>query len=396
MKLFDFFSKPSAPLVSEVTKEFTKQTFSTPFGKIGKGDITKPYISNYYKGSNGYIMFGSDNLFPQIIDQMAYTSPLNGSIIMFKKNSICGGGFEIINGDESGKGKVEQHTFLIKNKIKKLWKEITLDMVMHNRAHILVKKNNHKITSIKRVHPAKVRLNEDASKVFISPDWSTQIGIKSYNEFSISSNDEWSVINFLNFDDSPGQDYYPLPIYTSCFNMAFLDGEMSLLHKQNIQNSIFPSVIIRRPKAFASEDEFTNFKNDIRTIQGGDGAGTIMVLAANGKEQLPEIESFPTTNNDKLFLQTADRIDSNISSAHSVDSLLLGIRVSGKLGSGTDIKEAYKIYEKNFVMPMRETVEDMMNELLLYCDIKGEFSINNFQIVSDEIVEVEDKFNKNK
>lgn len=394
MKLFGFQLGSSKPEITSpapaATSEYSKQSFSTPFGKIGKGDITKPYISSNYKGAKGYVYFGLDNLYPQIIDQMAYTSPLNGSIIMFKKNSVVGGGFEILNGDESGKAKVELHSFLIKNKIKKLWKEVTLDMIMHNRSHILVQKVKGEIKSIKRLAPGKVRLNEDASRVFVCSDWSTNISIKDYPSFSLSNNDEWSVINFLNFDDSPGQDYYPLPIYTSCFNFAFLDGESSLLHKQNIQNSIFPSVIIRRPKAFASEDEFTQFKNDIKTIQGGDGAGTIMVLAANGKEQMPEIESFPTTNNDKLFLQTADRIDSSISVAHSVDSLLLGIRVSGKLGSGTDIKEAYKIYEKNFVMPMREQIEDIMNELMLYSGIKGEFHIKNFQIAGDEIKEVKD------
>jgi CRISPR/Cas system endoribonuclease Cas6 (RAMP superfamily) len=67
----------------------------------------------------------------------------------------------------------------------------------------------------------------------------------------------------------------------------------------------------------------------------------------------------------------------------------MGIRVSGKLGSGSDIKQAYVIFEKNTILPMRQIIEDIVNEILAIAKVKAELVINNYQIVNETIVEVD-------
>jgi hypothetical protein len=69
----------------------------------------------------------------------------------------------------------------------------------------------------------------------------------------------------------------------------------------------------------------------------------------------------------------------------------MGIRVSGKLGSGSDIKQAYVIFEKNTIIPMRQVVEDIVNEILAIAKVKAELVINNYQIVNEAIVEIDEK-----
>jgi hypothetical protein len=71
------------------------QAYGSSLGEIGEGDLTKPYISSYTVGSAMFIRFGRDNLFPQLIDQMYYQSPLHSSIIDFQINAAIGGGFNI-------------------------------------------------------------------------------------------------------------------------------------------------------------------------------------------------------------------------------------------------------------------------------------------------------------
>ena len=68
----------------------------------------------------------------------------------------------------------------------------------------------------------------------------------------------------------------------------------------------------------------------------------------------------------------------------------MGIRVSGKLGSGSDIKQAYIIFEKNTIIPLRNIIEDIVNDLLKIADVKADFTINNFQIVNETIVELDE------
>ena len=68
----------------------------------------------------------------------------------------------------------------------------------------------------------------------------------------------------------------------------------------------------------------------------------------------------------------------------------MGVRTTGSLGSGSDIKQAYVIFEKNVVMPLREQVQDIFNELLHIAKLSvAEFRINNFQIINESIVEIE-------
>ena len=120
-------------------------------------------------------------------------------------------------------------------------------------------------------------------------------------------------------------------------------------------------------------------------------AGKSAAFFGAGKENVPEIISMPTNNNDSLFYQTTESIDSKICQAHTIDPILMGIRVSGKLGSGSDIKQSYIIFEKNVVMPLREEVENLFNDLFMNFGIDVTLSINDFQIIGEQIVDKTDE-----
>ena len=67
----------------------------------------------------------------------------------------------------------------------------------------------------------------------------------------------------------------------------------------------------------------------------------------------------------------------------------MGIRVSGKLGSGSDIKQAYIIFEKNVIMPLRQECENIVNAIFSMFEIPATITIKDFQIIGEEIVEQE-------
>jgi hypothetical protein len=70
----------------------------------------------------------------------------------------------------------------------------------------------------------------------------------------------------------------------------------------------------------------------------------------------------------------------------------MGVRTTGSLGSGSDIKQAYVIFEKNVVMPLREQVQDIFNEIMHIAKLGfADFTINNFQIINETIVERDEK-----
>jgi capsid portal protein len=186
-----------------------------------------------------------------------------------------------------------------------------------------------------------------------------------------------------------GQDFYPLPQYTSALNFAFLSGELSYFAKSNIQNSVFPSFAMMFPKRPQSEEEKNMIRNTIDRLKGAANAGKAVAFFANSQDQLPKIESLPTNGNDKLFQEASQLNTEQICFSHTIDPILMGIRTTGSLGNGSDIKQAYIIFEKNVVMPLREMVADIFNELLFIAKIDADFTINNYQIINEAIVELE-------
>ena len=75
MALKDFFKTVKHEIVEGY------QSFSTPFLKVGGANLTLPYV-NGRNQTNGYIPFGQDNLFPELLNQIFYSSPLHGSIVV--------------------------------------------------------------------------------------------------------------------------------------------------------------------------------------------------------------------------------------------------------------------------------------------------------------------------
>jgi hypothetical protein len=369
------------------------QSFSTPFMNVGEGNLSLPYV-NARQQVNGYIRFGVDNLYPQLINQLYYTSPLHSAIVDFKVNATIGGGYELkVDKTASAMEKVGVYSFEKRIKLDRVLEALTKDDVMHNRVYFKLRFNESgDLIDVKHIGAEKVRRDQFGTAYFLCYDWSSQIEIETIYPYNPRIFQKECL--YVYEKQCVGQDVYSLPSYTSAFNWAFLDGEMSYLQKSNILNSIFPSFAILFPKKPQSEEE----KNAIRkTVEQGKGArngGKTLAFFANAKDQLPEIQAIPTNANDNLFQSTTESIDSKICQAHTIDPILMGIRVSGKLGSGSDIKQSYIIFEKNVIIPQKTRIERIVNELFKIGKVKAEFSLKSYAIINDVITERDEKTQK--
>ena len=380
MKLFGFNITRDKSLDSE-----TFQTFSTPFRKVGDANLSLPKIDAQFTQAQGYVNFGSDNLAPQLYNQLYYTSALHASIIDFKTSAALGGGYDIEMGRLSTKQKVDAIAFTKKIQLNHTIKAVCKDLLIHNRVYFLGKKEKGYCKIKTRVCPSKIRKNKAGDMYYLSDDWSRLIGVTPI--LRLRDAKEGDQFIWCYEVPSVGQDIYSLPSWTSAANWIYLDGEMSYLQKQNILNSIYPSFAVMFPKKPQGEEEMQMIKNTIEKLKGAENAGKAAAFFANGTEYLPKFETIPTNSNDNLFQNTTESIENKICQAHVIDPILMGIRVSGKLGSGTDIKQAYVIFEKNVVMPLREEVEYIINALFDVQGIDMTLSINEFQIIGEQIVE---------
>lgn len=339
------------------------------------GDLNKPLIGQPFGG--GMVSFGVDNLFPTIIDRMYYTSPLHSSIIDFQVRSAIGGGYEILNTEDirlSIEAKKFERTF----KPHKLIKGIAYDLKMHKRFHLLITTKGKEITKVKRLLPNQVRYNKDMTIFYVSNDWEVTSRSVAYEAFNDINKDGTRVYSYIDLISSPGQDIYPLDKTVSAFNWIYLDGESSTLQKDNIDHSIFGGVVIRKPTNFNSREEFNKFKSEITTKEGR--ISPVILLTGDGIENVPEVDSFPKQENDRAFEHLDKRIDDKICQAHTINPVIMGIQRPGALGNGSDIKEAYPIWEENVLIPFRFNIEEVVEELLSLYSTELEFKLKDYTV----------------
>lgn len=388
MKLFGFNIGGSTPQAPQEPANDKTYQFTSPNLKVGDGNLSMPYISPQYTGVGGYVRYGQDNLFPNLLRQLAHGAPLVGSIINFQRNATVGGGYEFLNMPENGPARVELYKFENIIGLKKLVHRITKDAIMFETINLLVKNDaNGKAKSVKRIPQDEIRWDEAKCKYTFCKDFSRHIGAKEYEKYKINVPNHEGILTFRMDDED---EIYPIPTWASANNWAFLSNEESYLQKSNIQNSIFPSTVFKFPKKPASDEEYLQYKKTLESAKGAQAAGRSIAFFENGLDQLPLVESFATSNNDKLFNQTSTRIDTVICQAFTIDPILMGIRVSGALGNGSDIKQSYTIWEKNIVMPLRREIEAVVNHLMDLFGVQGEFVLRNYQIIENEIVEGDD------
>jgi hypothetical protein len=385
MGIFSFFN--SQPKPTE-TPSASPQAFSTPFLKIGKGNLAAPYVNTFYTISGRYVRFGNDNLYPQLLNQLYFQSPIHAACVDFITNAVIGGGYEWAFPGTTPRERVEILTFEKKNRIKTLFKTITRDIVIHNRVTLLMSKMQDGSYKIKRLDPSTIRHNVEIDRVAYSPDWSRgEVGAQYYKIWYPGCKDKESV--FLWQDDSPGQDIYALPGYQGSLNWCYLDSEQSFFHKQNIQNSVFPSIVIRRPKEFQSQDEIDTFREQLKMKQGAENSGSALVLTGQGFEQTPEVVFSASNPNDKVFMETAKECKEQICIAHKINPSIMGIKVQGSLGNAQELEMSYTIFEKNVVMPLKAQVEDIFGDIVDACGFNNTMIINDFQIIDRAIEKTE-------
>ena len=384
MGLFGKFKKDES--VSVVDTGY--QTFSTPFLRVPEGNLSLPFVDVRYT-VQGYVRFGSDNLYPQYMNQMYYMSPLHGSIVDFKTNATIGGGYTFDESKLTDMEKVVLYAFGKKIGFKDTLKTITKDVILHGRCYFLIELKGGKTYNVKRVAPEKVRINQAKTLYAVNEDWQFGLQIRTFEPYHPECKD--GTYLYVYEQKSVGQDYYPLPQYTSALNFAFLSGELSYLQKSNIQNSIFPSFAMMFPKKPQGPEEMQLLKDTVNKLKGAENAGKAVAFFANNKESLPDLVNVPTNSNDELFRGVSELNTEQICFAHTIDPILLGVRTSGALGSGSDIKQAYVIFEKNTIIPLRETITDVVNGLLRAVGINAHVEITNYQIVNETITSVDEQ-----
>jgi hypothetical protein len=354
------------------------------FSAIGYGDMELPIIKESKKFD--YITYGEDNLYPQYLLDLYNSSAIHGAIINGKATMMAGGNI-LFNNSANYKENItfieslsaselaELNAFIDNlsddDDLYSIKAKVSLDWQIYGSMAIEITWNGDhtKIIKLKYVDVSRIRsgkkVKNKVTKYYYSRDWTdkkeTVIEIPA---FDVEKKDKSQLLYISKHN--PGFDYYGKPTYINGSYWITTDKELSKFHLNNVLNGFNPSMTIN----FYSVPDSPEKKHEIvkgihQQFQGIKNTGKAMVFFSDGAENAPKVEPVQVNNLDKQYIALSEQCTQQILSAHKVTHpLLFGVQVPGKLGSSSELKEAYQIFDSSVVSEDRMVLEGVINYLL--------------------------------
>lgn len=339
-------------------------------------DLSNPYIDKY--GTGEYIKYGADNLYPQHLIDMYYGSAFHSSIIKFLSDIIMSS--EVIISLPTSTLEDELTLTKLKRKISADFiRRVTQEYLIHNRNDFYVHKEGKRVKSVDIVGADQVRKASQSKGYYVSEDWSNrrykEEYVPNYDMYRDADENAKELLEIASL--GPGNCVYPLPQYVAASNWIWLDYQVAYFQKQNIENSLNPSAIIKIYKTFAGkEDKEKYIRSLTSSFAGARNAGKAIVLQSKDRDTAPDIQMMDANKLDEAFQDVQESIVNNIAYAHQISPVVMGVATAGKLGATSEILDAYQILANTKLKALSMNIEGILDQVAKLYDKNAEVKIN--------------------
>jgi hypothetical protein len=138
---------------------------------------------------------------------------------------------------------------------------------------------------------------------------------------------------------------YPLSICDPVIEDVLSDSGIKKFRHRTTSTSFMPTHIVEVPFEFESEEEREEFMQNLQNFQGTEKANKLFVMENQKGEDHPiKITKVDWQDFDKVYEVTNRTVKDSIIECFSIPPVLLGVAVSGKLGTADEIRDAYMFY----------------------------------------------------
>jgi hypothetical protein len=349
-----------------------------------------PQEANEKETPKGWVTLGEANSFPNYLIDLYYSSPVHSALTMSIAFMIAGKEFKSTN--PTAQREIDRL------KLNAIRRPITLDAKMQGGYYleIIWSVDRTTVAKINHLPYENVRLavanDEDVIPgVYYSKDWNDMRKKKNIPTFIPMYNpttkaDEPSQVLFVGIM-TPGSAYYPKPDYYSAINYIEITREISEFYRAFLSNGMAPSYFLHMNNGIPDPEEQMAIRRNWETMVGAKKAGKVVFTFNESADRAPRLDLVPMSDADKQWMELSTQSRENILGAHRVTSpLLFGIRDAGGLGSNADeMKQAYRIFNKNIIEPYQQIVTDSIEEVFKGMGIIADIYIESNDIFGEEI-----------
>jgi hypothetical protein len=317
----------------------------------------------------GYIEFGDRNDYPEYLLDLFNKSAKHNAIVKGKVNYITGNGWKAAEGDLVADAFIRQPNPY--ETLAELTRKVSLDIEIFGGAYLEViwSQAGGNLVSVSHVDYTKIRSTSDNTSFFYKKDWTDRRGDTTVvPAFNTSVRQGRQILYIKEY--RPGLDAYALPGYLGSLNYIESDIEVSKHVLGNAQTGFSASKMITLPNGEPSPDEKRIIDNRFRdNFSGADGKKFLLsfVTDAARKPIVDDLGASDLTKED--FGRVDSMIQQNIFAGHQLTSpALFGIAEPGKLGTRSELRDAYEIFKNTYVSDKQQHLEQVFNRL---AEIKG-------------------------
>ncbi len=357
--------------------------------------IGEPFIDKATR--KDWVRFGYDNLYPQMVLDLANSSPLQKSILENKLSYLWGAGL--------APTVKSVHTPNLRESWGELVQKVMYDYVYLNAfaMQVVLNESGNRFSffyqPIDQVRLGQYNSNNVIEKAYLCTNWAKAnmqrnvVTIKMWGSETPTKGERY-LMYFKKHQ--LGQYYYAIPEWMAAANYVAADAALSQYYNNYIHNNFSANLAIRFPIEPSEEKKEELYKNLMASFGGSENAGNIICLfGENGS--LPEISAIESVNAD-LYNSVSDTIKLALVSANRLTSpILAGISTSSGFSSKSEeIIAATVQYRLTVINNERQFIMNAMNDLLTMNGYDRTLAIQDYNLMDEfngNVEENEDKAN---
>jgi len=341
------------------------------------------------KGAKGgYIEFGERNDYPNYLLALYNKSAKHNSIVKGKVNYIIGNGWATKDADPIAETFIKSPNPY--ESLDELTRKVSIDIEIFGGAYleIIWSVAGGNIAEINHIDYTKIRSNTDNTQFWYKKDWAD----RKYepiilNAFNTDLRQGKQILYIKEY--RPGLDTYALPGYMGALNYIESDIEVSRHVLGNAQTGFSASKLITLPNGEPSPDEKRNIERRFTDRFSGSDGKKFILSFTNDPARKPIIEDLGASDITKEDFSRVDAIiQQNLFSGHQITSpTLFGIAEPGKLGTRTEMRDAYEIFKSTYCNDKQQLLEAVFNRLAVIKGAKSEMYIKPVEPIGFELSE---------
>lgn len=342
----------------------------------------------------GWVNWGMDNLFPQQLTGLYYSSSTHKSCVDFLVTAICGEGIEADN--------------LMPN-YGETWEsfigKLALDLILFGGYSFQVIMNKDgKTYSLFHEPFSNVRCapkDGNISELWICRDWSEMARNKPFTlpRFGFTEDEKiekGKAYLFYYSRYTVDSEYYPLPHYYAALKAIQTEAELVRYDLKSVLNNFSANGVV----ALDRIDDPNERKQVIDGIQkmftGSENSNTVMITFKNNNDDNP-VTFTPfdkDISNVNLFADNNSRTQERILSAHRIGNpTLIGLPNSGTgfANEGTLLEASYNLLNKTLINNFRKEITSTINKVMRINGVNKDITINPLTFNLNQLTNQVDK-----